>query len=121
VMGQPYHSITHVSLLCARQSGLGCAERTLGDEVMPTNRRKLGRILAEAEAWETYRMLGTDWFHDLDRLLASHARENISALGREAASISRAISSPLAARFGIAKPSPARGPALARMLGSLSR
>ena len=45
---------------------------------MPTNRRKLGRkhhALAEAEAWETYMMLGTDWFHDLDR--AGYSPEDI--------------------------------------------
>ena len=39
---------------------------------MPTNRRKLSRkhhAFAEAEAWETYMMLGTDWFHDLTRRL----------------------------------------------------
>ena len=50
----------------------------LGDEVMPTNRRKLSRkhhAFAEAEAWETYMMLGTDWFHDLDR--AGYSPEDI--------------------------------------------
>ena len=37
---------------------------------MPTNRRKLNRkhhALAEAEAWETFMLLGTDWFGDLHR------------------------------------------------------
>lgn len=45
---------------------------------MPTNRRKLNRkhhAFAEAEAWETYMMLGTDWFHDLDR--AGYSPEDI--------------------------------------------
>ena len=45
---------------------------------MPTNRRKLTRrhhAFAEAECWETFMMLGTDWFHELAR--AGYSPEDI--------------------------------------------